>query len=259
MGICKLCLHEKELLKKSHIVPDFMYERLFYPKGLSNKKYKKKEKIYMIKFEDNNLRLTNNNVQTSPKEPDIICHGCDEVILSQLENYFKTNLLNCVRESYKNIKSSSKEIEVIFDVDYQKIKLFFLSLFWRFSISNNYDYNVIDLGEHQEIIRKMILENYPKGDHDYPFFLFSFLNRDNFFKDEPVTRLSMFLDIKEINQGKEYWILFPDLILCLQITSMIDDHFINKYFRGNDKVPVFYYPEKILKNIINNRLKKPVF
>lgn len=29
MGSCKLCLEEKILLKKSHIIPEFMYKDLY--------------------------------------------------------------------------------------------------------------------------------------------------------------------------------------------------------------------------------------
>ena len=29
MGICRLCLEEQALIKKSHIIPEFMYQDLF--------------------------------------------------------------------------------------------------------------------------------------------------------------------------------------------------------------------------------------
>lgn len=47
-------------------------------------------------------------------------------------------------------------------------KLFLLSLIWRFSISSNEFYRFVDLGEHEEVIRKMIIESDPGDATDYP-------------------------------------------------------------------------------------------
>src|ERR1700722_9313027 len=78
MPICKLCLQNKKLLKKSHIIPDFMYKEL----------YDKHHRIYSF----NPMEMVNNTGkiklhQSGVYEGNILCENCDNVIISQYENY----------------------------------------------------------------------------------------------------------------------------------------------------------------------------
>lgn len=53
------------------------------------------------------------------------------------------------------------------NVDYQKVKLFQLSLLWRASISSLEHFSDVVLGPHEEKIREMIFEQNPGKPHEY--------------------------------------------------------------------------------------------
>lgn len=77
--ICKLCLEEKQLIKKSHIIPDFMY------KGI----YDEKHKIVHINLE--NIK-NKSHTYSGIYDKNILCANCDNEIISKLETYAS----NCV-------------------------------------------------------------------------------------------------------------------------------------------------------------------
>lgn len=53
-------------------------------------------------------------------------------------------------------------------LDYHKLKLFLLSLLWRFAVAQNAVLSGARLGPHKERIRRMLLANDPGGELDYP-------------------------------------------------------------------------------------------
>lgn len=155
--ICKLCLQDKLLLKKSHIAPNFLYKEL--------------------RDEDNSFvkakldEVTSKKAYTGLFEADILCKDCDTVLLNQLETYaYKILYDGRVKDlSFKNeITPDGVEWILCEGVDYKKFKLFLLSLVWRFSISSNEFYRFVNLGKHEETIRKMVLESSAGDVLDFP-------------------------------------------------------------------------------------------
>ncbi len=155
--ICKLCLQEKPLLKKSHIAPNFLYKELrdekntFVKGRLSDKKAK--------------------TVQSGFYESNLFCKECDNEILSKLENYaskilYGGNIKGLTLRGERN--QDGLESIVCEGVDYTKFKLFLISLLWRFSILTDEFYSSVKLGEHEEIMRKMILNSDAGDALDYP-------------------------------------------------------------------------------------------
>jgi len=139
-GICKLC-KSKQMLINSHIIPKFLH-----------KKIDPKKNTPCVIYE--NLKVSNKNDLGSIES--LLCENCDNVILSQYENYFNQiwnknsvlpNLLN-----HKDILS--------IDIDYNSFLLFHLSIFWRMSVSSLSTFRDIDFGEkHNEQIRTLLLNN----------------------------------------------------------------------------------------------------
>ncbi len=62
---------------------------------------------------------------------------------------------------------SANKLIKIEGIDYRKFKLFGLSLIWRASVSTNDFFANIDLGSHEEIIRKKLLEDEPGDENEY--------------------------------------------------------------------------------------------
>jgi hypothetical protein len=166
-GKCRLCGNVKLLLNKSHIIPDSLYKYVF---NLDHS---------LIKFESHkkNPYIPNYTRHYNGEfEGGILCQNCDNVILGQnLEDYgskiFVEKILNPNFRSKKN-----QENEVNFDtlskIDYQKFKVYLLSILWRMSICNRSFFKGVELGVHEFKLRKMILNEDPGRVEEYPFILF---------------------------------------------------------------------------------------
>ncbi|MBE0515531.1 hypothetical protein [Sulfurimonas sp.] len=139
-GICKLC-KSKQMLINSHIIPKFLH-----------KKIDPKRNTPCVIYE--NSKVSNKNNLGSKEF--LLCENCDNVILSQYENYFnqvwyKNSVLPDIL-NHKDILS--------IDIDYDHFLLFHLSIFWRMSVSSLSAFRDIDFGEkHNEQIRSMLLNN----------------------------------------------------------------------------------------------------
>lgn len=153
---CKLCLQDKPLLKKSHITSNFLYKEL--------------------RDENNSFRrvdlqkVTGKKIQTGFFEPNILCKDCDNVRLGDLEGYASKILYGGAKGMNLRHERTPDGAEWMLcdGVDYKKFKLFLLSLIWRFSISKDEFYRFVNLGEHEEIIRQMILKYDAGSVLDYP-------------------------------------------------------------------------------------------
>jgi hypothetical protein len=77
--ICKLCLKTKELISRSHLFPNFMYN------GIGDDK----NRIFLV----SSLRpFKQKVVQSGAYEEQILCAECDNSILGKLERYAYNNL-----------------------------------------------------------------------------------------------------------------------------------------------------------------------
>jgi hypothetical protein len=172
---CRLCLEEKELQNKSHIIPQFMHSQLLSEEGY----FHKLKKDTLEKFRSGKLPK---EFKTGEYESDILCRHCDNDILNQrYEDYASKvyQLINGELESFKDIEieeyknpkdMSGKRIK---NIDYSTFKLFLLSILWRASIAKRDFFAEVDLGEkHEEIIRNMLLDGDPKQPDDYPCFIY---------------------------------------------------------------------------------------
>lgn len=168
IGVCKLCQKEKELLKRSHIIPDFMYKDL----------YDDKHRFIIstnsdIKNRTNNFKLPQSGIY----EPNILCKECDNSLISSFERYF-ANFFNSnkipIEKSpnlIKNFDINGNKFYHCLNTDYSKLKLFFLSILWRSSLSNHNFFKDINLGPHEEKIRLMLINNSPGEVDVYPVML----------------------------------------------------------------------------------------
>ncbi|MCK4294295.1 MAG: hypothetical protein KAY65_13945 [Planctomycetes bacterium] len=136
-GTCRLCLASSEL-RESHIIPASII-RLIRDETLDNRFYQLHNK-------------RNQMIQDGPKEH-LLCDDCEQKI-SGYEKYFK----EAIHLSRHGIEiKQNQEFAVIDNLDYRKMKLFFLSLLWRMSISSLPEFENVCVGDSEETIRKMIV------------------------------------------------------------------------------------------------------
>lgn len=169
--ICQLCKVEKRLIRRSHIIPDFMYNGLF------------NEKHFIADIDltgKRNTRLYPNGYYDS----NILCKECDNILIGRLESYAKVVLFGGKgkRSDYHKI---DQEIDVlgnkilhVKNIDYKRFKLFLLSVLWRASISKQEIFRHVNLGSHEDIIRKMIYDSNPGDENVYSMGIFLFTPND---------------------------------------------------------------------------------
>lgn len=167
---CQLCLEDKNLIKNSHIIPNFMYKGLF----------------------GNGHKLANVNLQdvskvtyqqTGFKDRDILCSNCDNAIIGKLERY---------ASNYLYLPHNTIETEIIHgdavyvpsirykNLDYNTLKLFFLSILWKSHISQNYFFKEVDLGKkYAEKLRIMIFNNDAGKEDEFEVILVKIENKQS--------------------------------------------------------------------------------
>lgn len=169
--ICQLCKNDKILIRRSHIIPNFMYEGLF------------NEKHFIADFDligDRGTRFQPNGYYDS----NLLCEECDNVLIGRLENYAKIILFGG-EGKFSDYHRIEQEVDVlgntilhIKNIDYQRFKLFLLSVLWRASLSKQKIFRHVNLGNHEEIIRKMIYDSNPGLESEYPIGILLFTPND---------------------------------------------------------------------------------
>ncbi|MFZ4402007.1 MAG: hypothetical protein ACOYO1_18400 [Bacteroidales bacterium] len=164
-GICKLCKEEKELIKRSHIFPNFMY------KGIGDDK----NRINVISSLE---PYKNKLVQNGAYEEFILCCEC-ESLLSRHERYANNYLYS---QPYITNNDDFEQL-TNFDginlircknINYTQFKLFLQSLIWRASISSHKLFDNFKLSEQQEEqLRNSLIKSIKLNVEDYACLIFT--------------------------------------------------------------------------------------
>lgn len=176
MKQCRLCKEDKKLIKASHIISDFLHEELY------------DEKHRIIKFHPNELKKANPKISTPPSatyEGGILCNTCDNGIIGKYETYVSKLIKNKLIGSEKVtcIETINSERETIIEVenlDYNKTKLFLLSILWRSSISSKPEFEQVNLGPYEEKIRTQLWNGIASDENDIQISILRF-NKDGGF------------------------------------------------------------------------------
>ena len=164
MATCRLCLRERELLRKSHIIPDFMYRELF------------DDKHRMVK----GTPITGErpqNLQSGEYEGGLLCASCDNSIIGGYEGYASKVLYGGgIPIRVENVRKADDglEITILHGLDYKIFKLFLLSILWRASISSLPFFDAVDLGPYEEKLRVALLSGDPGPVGYFPCVLTSY-------------------------------------------------------------------------------------
>jgi hypothetical protein len=149
--ICALCKLEKEICD-SHIVPEFMYQMI----------YDKSHSFVSVSLD---AMDANQRYKKGIREK-LLCKEC-EIKFSKPEGYaadfFYTN---------KTPPKITGKFSIFENLQYKKLKLFFLSLLWRLAVTSLTEFQGASLGEvHKEKLRVMLLADNPGKPLEYPCFV----------------------------------------------------------------------------------------
>src|SRR5690606_7650725 len=89
IGPCRLCLEEKELIKRSHIIPNFMYKELVDHKN----------RMILMSLEAGQIERSGFR-QSGEFDSDILCADCDNTRLGKLDRYASLVLYDGYEKSF---------------------------------------------------------------------------------------------------------------------------------------------------------------
>lgn len=149
-GECKLCKAHGNL-RNSHILPEFLYKPMY------------DEKHCFMVINPNPARAIR-KFQIGLRER-LLCGGC-EGRLAIYEKYVKEFIYDG-----KNVTGEWQgQGIVLHGLDYKTVRLYYLSLLWRMSVSSHQMFRDVSLGPHEDRLRTMILATDPGEPEEYGFF-----------------------------------------------------------------------------------------
>lgn len=147
---CRLCLSEGEELRLSHILPEFLY------KPLRDKKHR------YIGLKRPQGAGTNRVLLQKGIREYLLCGSCEQV-LAKYERY----AADVLRKLPDTSREPAGRVVHVTGVDYTKFKIFQLSLLWRAGVSRHASFQKVNLGPHEAVLRRMVLEEDPGEPMDY--------------------------------------------------------------------------------------------
>jgi len=145
---CHLCQQDRELCN-SHIIPEFIYSPM----------YDEKHKFLVISGDrDKPIQ----HKQKGIREP-LLCQPC-ETILSRHENYVSRILY---RETDPLTTEGNRYR--LSGLRYDHVRLCYLGILWKMSISKLPMFREVSLGPHEEKLRQMVLHDEPGRADQYGF------------------------------------------------------------------------------------------
>lgn len=227
IGVCKLCHSRTDLLKRSHILPEFFYRTIY-------------NADHSLNFYEVQSVFVDNPEPTQKKwkgeyESNILCKNCDNHVIGDLEDYFYKVIFGeeisyKIAPQCKNYGEEDHSYTRCKNLNYDTIKLFFLSLLWRCSISSRGLFNDIKLSIEEEETLRMFILNKKKADVSYlPMILQTWVYKT----DMPYELLGQPRTLVRDGKPIGYHFLFPKLILMIftdksYIPTGLHDFIINE-------------------------------
>ena len=159
---CRLCEKEKKLIK-AHAIPEAFFR--------------------LLRKGETPPKLMTNIAGIHPKkspigvyDTGILCRECEDKFESW-DDYGIKVLINEI-DTFKPIKDGSEIVAYYQDkYDYEKLKLFFISILWRASVSTQSFYSKVNLGPWEEIAKKHILDENSGNGHEFSTVLSLFISK----------------------------------------------------------------------------------
>lgn len=228
---CKLCLKENKLVK-AHIIPDFMYEDIIANGGIFKlSKFRKPKKI-----------------PTGEYDSTILCGTCDNDIINKKYEDYASKLYKLLSGKLTKLGSIKVEKKVnpaglnytsISRLDYQRFKLFLLSILWRASVSSREFCGDVKLGQDEEILRRMIKNEDSKRLGDFPILIIDIS------KDIPVLRGATENPRRVKPNGNHFYYFFIQGITYSFFLSKSNLHpfAVNSISKSTEQIHIYHAPE----------------
>ena len=160
--LCRFCYKDKTLIE-AHIIARCLHERLLDPFG----------PMMLISKDANNFPK---RTHTGQYDKGILCADCDGKF-SPWEQY--TARLLVTPGAYEKYKDANphEDFYTIDEFDYSSLKLCFLSILWKMSVSTLPSFRNVRLGPFEATIRQMLQDKNPGAVDDFPIVLVRLIDK----------------------------------------------------------------------------------
>ena len=147
---CKFCGNETDLIK-AHVIPAGLFRRL----------QRGKKPLEM---------MTNKAGEYTKRRPvgvydsTIVCSKC-ESIWQEWDNYAQLLLADKLLNGRVQYHNNKKICYIVDNYEYRRLKLFFISMVWRASVSSQPFFSKVSLGQFEDVAKNHIASNDP-GDSE---------------------------------------------------------------------------------------------
>jgi hypothetical protein len=148
-GTCRLCLNQRPL-EDSHIIPEFFYRGLYDDKHRALRLEREKPRKF---------------VQKGIRER-LLCKDC-EGALSKHERKFRALWYGKKTELPRH---APEDFVAITSFDYASVRILLLSILWRAGVASDARFASVELGPHQETLRRMVHEGDAGPPNTYPVY-----------------------------------------------------------------------------------------
>jgi hypothetical protein len=162
-NLCKLCLQEKKLIK-AHIIPEGFVRPLWSGK-------------LAPELHTNSPGKYPKRIPIGVYDPSILCSECDQK-MAPWDDYAQELFLHQFSDAQVLQLNQQQVGWRIESFDYRRLKLFFVSVLWRASVSQHEFYKRISVGPFEGRLRTMILDRDPGGSQDFAVILARFGDSD---------------------------------------------------------------------------------
>lgn len=168
MPICCLCGLDKQLIK-AHIIPRKLYEPIRQASS-GGSPSDQVPRMYAV-----GTTQKSKQSQSGAHDSNILCGNCDGDVIGPWDQYGQSLLLNPPQPgNYLPDNTGKPAAYRINNVDYIKLKLFFMSILWRAAITDHQFFEHISLGPWEKKLRDMIHLKDPGTKHNFSVILFKY-------------------------------------------------------------------------------------
>jgi len=146
--VCKLCDKDKKLIK-AHIIPEFLYKDL----KLYSPDQKGQGRIHGFKNTNGLVQNLKKGLPSGIYDSTILCKDCDSKVLKEFDDYGKLIFANLIEQSTRKEKRGNFDFIELEISNYFLFKAFFISIFWRASLSVRPEFSIVNLNSFDSRIK----------------------------------------------------------------------------------------------------------
>lgn len=232
-NICKFCGEEKALID-AHIIPKAFCKQLF-------------DGAEKMVYVSNHIEGVDTSWQKGFYDPEILCKECDGAI-GKYDDY-AIKFLRDYPSKYWKKTFDDETLDNYYRVEfynYTDLKLFFISVIWRMSITKHPFYKNVRLGPYENIAFQMLKSKMPGEQSDFATVICKLKPAETASrstKNIHLMHLTPGFYKNDIHNGTHYKLAFGGYVICIKVDNKsLPDRLKKRYLAPNQPLTVIEVP-----------------